>query len=96
MFYKRHDRRLTEARPASWARRLRVGAGAVILAVGVITPATMAAGASAGTARPAAVPAPPAGFTTTWSDDFTGASGSGLNTGTWKYDTGSGQQLRHR
>jgi beta-glucanase (GH16 family) len=36
------------------------------------------------------VPAPPAGFTLTWSDDFTGAAGTGLNTANWLYDTGAG------
>jgi beta-glucanase (GH16 family) len=66
----------------------------------VIVPATTATGASASpaaapasAAAPATVPAPPAGFTTTWSDDFTGASGTGLNTGTWKYDTGPGSSF---
>jgi beta-glucanase (GH16 family) len=39
------------------------------------------------------VPAPPAGFTTTWSDDFTGSSGTGLDTGTWRYDTGPGSSF---
>jgi beta-glucanase (GH16 family) len=38
----------------------------------------------------AAVPAPPAGFTLTFSDDFTGAAGTGVNTGNWLYDTGTG------
>ncbi|WP_433293747.1 discoidin domain-containing protein [Actinoplanes sp. CA-030573] len=41
----------------------------------------------------ATVGAPPAGFTLTWSDDFTGASGTGVNTGTWKYDTGPGSSF---
>jgi beta-glucanase (GH16 family) len=36
----------------------------------------------------ASVPAPPSGYTLTWSDDFTGAAGTGLNTGNWLYDTG--------
>jgi hypothetical protein len=40
-----------------------------------------------------AIAAPPAGFTLTWSDDFTGAAGTGLNTGTWKYDTGPGSSF---
>lgn len=38
----------------------------------------------------AAVPAPPAGFSTVWSDDFAGAAGSGVNTADWLYDTGTG------
>jgi hypothetical protein len=38
----------------------------------------------------AAVGAPPAGFTTTWSDDFTGGTNTGVNTGIWQYDTGTG------
>src|SRR4051812_24691728 len=38
----------------------------------------------------AAAPSPPPGFTTTWSDEFNGTAGTGVNTGTWKYDTGPG------
>src|ERR1700690_824056 len=38
----------------------------------------------------AAIPAPPAGFTLTWSDDFSGASGTGLSSANWLYDTGTG------
>jgi len=41
----------------------------------------------------AAVGAPPPGFTLTWSDDFTGAANTGVNTGTWKYDTGPGSSF---
>jgi beta-glucanase (GH16 family) len=44
-------------------------------------------------AQPSAVPAPPAGFSTTWSDDFTGAANSGLDTGTWRYDAGPGSSF---
>jgi beta-glucanase (GH16 family) len=38
----------------------------------------------------AAVPAPPTGFTTVWSDDFTGPAGTGVNTENWQYATGHG------
>src|SRR4051794_24689904 len=41
----------------------------------------------------AAVPSPPAGWTATWSDDFTGAAGTGVPTGTWQYDTGPGSNF---
>src|ERR1700742_2400497 len=40
----------------------------------------------------AAVAAPPAGFTLTWSDDFTGASGTGVDSN-FKYDTGPGSSF---
>jgi beta-glucanase (GH16 family) len=89
VLFERQDRQVR----TSSVRRFRVGAGALVLAIGVIAPVAMQTGASAGVARPAAVPAPPAGFTTTWSDDFTGGSGTGLNTGTWKYDTGPGSSF---
>jgi hypothetical protein len=36
------------------------------------------------------VPTAPSGWTTLFSDDFTGASGTGLNTSNWLYDTGTG------
>ncbi|BBA98550.1 putative endo-1,3-beta-glucanase [Actinacidiphila reveromycinica] len=60
-----------------------------------VTGAQTAGGAApAAAARPAAapseVPAAPAGFSTTWSDDFDGAAGTGLDTGTWRYDAGAG------
>nr|WP_246607070.1 carbohydrate-binding protein [Actinoplanes toevensis] len=38
----------------------------------------------------AAVPAAPAGMTTVFSDDFTGAAGTGLNRSNWLYDIGTG------
>src|SRR5947209_7914132 len=46
------------------------------------TPATATA--------PAGAPAPPSGFTPTWSHDFTGAANTGLNTTNWKYDVAAG------
>jgi hypothetical protein len=50
------------------------------------------AGASVATAvhAGAAVPPPPAGWTTVFSDDFNGAAGTGVNTGNWLYDLGHG------
>ena len=53
-------------------------------------PAAPHAAARQAAVAPSAVPAPPSGFTTTWSDDFNGAANSGLDTGTWRYDTGNG------
>jgi hypothetical protein len=50
------------------------------------------AGASIATAvnAGAAVPPPPSGWTTVFSDDFTGAAGTGVNTANWLYDLGHG------
>ncbi|WNM24157.1 ricin-type beta-trefoil lectin domain protein [Demequina capsici] len=52
--------------------------------------AAQAATARTGTAPAASVPAPPSGFTTVWSDDFSGAAGTGLDTSRWLYDIGHG------
>jgi beta-glucanase (GH16 family) len=41
----------------------------------------------------ASIPAPPAGFTLTWSDDFNGAAGTGIDQSLWKYDTGPGSSF---
>jgi hypothetical protein len=38
----------------------------------------------------AAIPAPPAGFSLTWSDDFTGPANTGASAANWQYDTGTG------
>ncbi|HEY2671644.1 MAG TPA: glycoside hydrolase family 16 protein [Rugosimonospora sp.] len=38
----------------------------------------------------AAVPPPASGWTTVFSDDFTGAAGTGVNTANWLYDLGHG------
>ncbi len=67
---------------AQTARRL--GTFAFTLVVGLVGAALLTASAGA------AVPAPPAGFTLTWSDDFTGASGTGVSSANWLYDTGTG------
>jgi hypothetical protein len=52
-----------------------------------VTPA--AVGVTGSTASPASVPAPPSGWSTVFSDDFTGSSGSAPD-GNWSYDTGTG------
>ena len=49
--------------------------------------------AKAAAVQPSAVPAPPTGFTTTWSDDFNGAANTGLDTGNWRYDAGPGSSF---
>jgi hypothetical protein len=41
------------------------------------------------TANASAVPGPPAGWTTVFSDDFSGAAGTGVSTANWLYDTGT-------
>ncbi|HEX3593343.1 MAG TPA: ricin-type beta-trefoil lectin domain protein [Pseudonocardiaceae bacterium] len=44
-------------------------------------------------AADAAVPGPPAGWTTVFSDDFTGAAGTGVSASNWIYDTGPGSSF---
>jgi hypothetical protein len=57
-------------------------------------PALVAAtGLAASATAPAGIPAPPTGFTLFWSDDFTGAVNTGVDTTVWKYDTGSGSSF---
>jgi beta-glucanase (GH16 family) len=87
-----HTARLGRARPAWLLAGVLAAAG-----LAAATTTTARASAPAAAAPPgavsAAVPAPPAGFGLTWSDDFTGAAGSGLNTGLWRYDTGPGSSF---
>ena len=45
--------------------------------------------ATPGNATPNDVPGPPSGWSTVFSDDFTGAAGTGLDTSNWLYDTGT-------
>jgi beta-glucanase (GH16 family) len=67
-------------------------------AISALSVLLLAAGSAAvaavviGALRPAeaAVPPAPSGFTLTWSDDFNGTAGTGVNTTNWKYDTGPG------
>ncbi|MGH3278772.1 MAG: ricin-type beta-trefoil lectin domain protein [Trebonia sp.] len=70
----------------------------VIVAAAVAAPAApshatqvdLAAATSA--AVPAAVPGPPSGWSTVFSDDFNGSSGSGADS-QWMYDTGAGSSF---
>jgi hypothetical protein len=54
--------------------------------------AAPAAQAAPAVAVPAAVPGPPSGWSTVFSDDFNGASGSGIDS-QWMYDTGAGSSF---
>ncbi|WP_433297544.1 carbohydrate-binding protein [Actinoplanes sp. CA-030573] len=69
---------------ASLARkRLRFGLAVATATVAVAATAVFTMDANA------AVPGAPAGMTTVFSDDFTGAAGTGLNTANWLYDIGT-------
>jgi len=60
--------------------------GALLAAAALVVP--LAAGVSV-TTTAAAAPAPPAGWTTTFSDDFSAAAGSPLDSSKWVYDLGT-------
>jgi beta-glucanase (GH16 family) len=75
--------------PRRTGLRFKAGLSAAVLAVGTAAVAGFIALAGGGTANAAVAP-PPSGFTLTWSDDFNGPANTGLDTGTWKYDTGTG------
>ena len=62
---------------------LSAAAAATALLAATLTSLTFAASSSATT-----VPGPPSGWTTTYSDSFSGAAGSGVDSG-WTYDTGT-------
>jgi hypothetical protein len=88
-------------RATSWRPR-GVLALAIIAPVIALTAATVpsasalaapaAHAASATAAAPAAVPGPPSGWSTVFSDDFNGAAGSGVDS-QWMYDTGPGSDF---
>ena len=100
MLFHRKRRQLRYHRPGN---RFAIGLVALTGLAAVTLTAAPSAAAHPALARPAAapaavaaavqpatVPAAPSGFTTTWSDDFSGAAGSALDTGAWRYDTGAG------
>jgi beta-glucanase (GH16 family) len=72
--------------------RLRAALSAAAVVVGTAAVAGFVAVGGSGLANAAVAP-PPAGFTLTWSDDFNGAAGTGVDTGVWKYDTGPGSSF---
>jgi hypothetical protein len=79
--------------PPGRRRRLRVvlaaaAALALVPALFAVVQSSTAAAASA-VVTPSAVPAPPTGFSTVFSDDFTGAANTGLDTSKWLYDLGT-------
>ncbi|WP_377266900.1 discoidin domain-containing protein [Peterkaempfera sp. SMS 1(5)a] len=103
---QRHPHADPGSPPGRRARGLlaRVRVSTAALAAGVLSVAGLALAAApqavgavpaAGTAAvsPAAIPAAPAGFSLTWSDDFSGAANTGVDTGNWKYDTGPGSSF---
>jgi hypothetical protein len=76
--------------PVSAAVAVRLPAGTAVPAG-----AARAAAAAAATSRaaaPNAVPAPPSGWSTAFSDDFSGASGSAPSA-SWQFDTGPGSSF---
>ncbi len=73
-------------------RRLRtplVGLSALMLVPALFAVAHANAATTPKAVVPSAVPAPPAGFNTVFSDDFSGAANTGLNTSNWLYDLGT-------
>jgi hypothetical protein len=71
-------------RSRSRGRPLAVFSAFLLLIVGALA-LTVSGGSAA-----VAAPAPPTGWTTVFSDDFNGASGTGLNRSDWLYDIGTG------
>ncbi|HZU56399.1 MAG TPA: glycoside hydrolase family 16 protein [Actinocrinis sp.] len=71
-------------RPALRRRRVALAIAAALAPIAAATAVLVLPGAAS-----AAVPAPPSGWTTVFSDDFNGAAGTGLNTANWLYDLGT-------
>ncbi|KQO59793.1 ricin-type beta-trefoil lectin domain protein [Curtobacterium sp. Leaf261] len=82
-------RHISTSHPRSAVRRA-ASAALTLLAVAALP---LAAAVAVPHAAHAAVPSAPPGFSLTWSDDFTGSSGSGIDQSQWKYDTGPGSSF---
>ena len=65
----------------SWPRRRFFGKAAAVAAIAVLAFPVPAS---------ATLPAPPAGYTTAFSDDFTGVAWANVNTANWQFATGHG------
>lgn len=74
------------SRPSSVARRLR---STVLVAVATAAAVPLSLLTAVAPAQ-AAVPPPPSGFTTVFSDDFSAPAGTGLDRSRWLYDIGHG------
>jgi len=70
--------------------RLRTAGSALLLAAGCLTAIVVAGLATAPSALAGTAPAPPAGWSTVFSDNFAGAAGSAPSSANWFYDIGSG------
>src|SRR5580704_1445726 len=85
------------ARRARYPRAVIAAAGITVL-VALLPTAQPASAAPVRPAAPSAlaapqtVPGPPSGWSTVFSDDFAGASGSGIDS-QWMYDTGPGSSF---
>jgi hypothetical protein len=93
----RDRQRATPRRPKGRLAALAIVAPVIAVAAALL-PAAPAVAAPAGPAAPAvmaapfAVPGPPSGWSTVFSDDFNGAAGSGVDS-QWMYDTGPGSSF---
>jgi Ricin-type beta-trefoil lectin domain/Glycosyl hydrolases family 16 len=88
----RISQRVMRVRERATRWRLRGGLALAIIAPVIAVAAAMVPAASAAVAAPAAVPGPPSGWSTVFSDDFSGSSGSGIDS-QWMYDTGPGSSF---
>src|SRR5206468_734332 len=80
--------------PASTRWLAALGGAALTLVAGLVVPAVTGAGPSGAAPAPAAcppgLPATPAGWTLTFSDDFSSCTaGSPISTANWLFDTGT-------
>ena len=72
----------------NWLRRGRGRTACVAAVIALVPAAAFLTISTATSASATTVPAPPAGWSTAYSDSFSGASGSGVDSG-WTYDLGT-------